>query len=82
MKVHLCVDLQEICQIEWTKVQESLYSVIVTGKGISAGRRNPRMLGCCLSELTHHKAIPKKEKKKKKDGGPSLRKSLACLASS
>ena len=32
MKVHLHVDLQEICPIGWADAQESLGYVIVTGK--------------------------------------------------
>jgi hypothetical protein len=32
MKVHLYVNLQEICSTGWTNVQESLGDVIVTGK--------------------------------------------------
>jgi hypothetical protein len=32
MKVHLHVDLQEICPLEWVNAQESLGYVIVTAK--------------------------------------------------
>ena len=32
MKVHLYVDLQEICSIGWTNVHKFLGYVIVTGK--------------------------------------------------
>ena len=32
MKVHLHVDLQEICSIGWANAQESLDYVIVAGK--------------------------------------------------
>jgi hypothetical protein len=32
MKVHLYVDLQEICSIEWIYAQKSLGYIIVSGK--------------------------------------------------
>jgi hypothetical protein len=32
MKVHLYVDLQEVCSTGWVDAQESLAYVIVTGK--------------------------------------------------
>jgi hypothetical protein len=32
MKVHLHVDVQEICLIEWADAQESLGSIIVAGE--------------------------------------------------
>ena len=33
MKVHLYVDLQEVCSIRWDTAQESLSYVILTRKG-------------------------------------------------
>ena len=41
MKVHLYVDLQEICSIGWSNTQESLGYAISDRKGKSAARNNP-----------------------------------------
>ena len=41
MKVHLHVDLQEICSLGWPGAQKSLSYVMVIGKGISALRIYP-----------------------------------------
>jgi hypothetical protein len=43
MKVHVYVDLQEVCSIGWANAQESLGYVIVIGKGLLAARSNPEM---------------------------------------
>jgi hypothetical protein len=49
MKVHLYVDLQEICPIGWVNAQEPLGYVISDRKGIlvlqsNPGRKSPRTL--------------------------------------
>ena len=54
MKVHLYVDLQEICPIAWANAQESLDYVIVTGKGISASRSNLEMKSLGTLPLRAH----------------------------
>jgi hypothetical protein len=68
MKIHLHVDLQEICPIEWVNAQEPLGYVIVTEKGSSAGRSNSMMKSLATLHLRAHPAQPSPEN------------SVACLS--
>ena len=54
MKVHLYVDLWEICLIGWANAPESLVTVRVTGKAYQLQESILRQshLGPCLSKLT------------------------------
>lgn len=73
MKVHLPVDLQEICSIGWANAQDSLGYVMVTGKDISAARSNPGMKSL---KILHLRAYPLQATQ---NGGLSPENSLACL---
>ena len=54
MKVHLYVDLQEVCSIGWANAQESLHYVIVTAKARSNPEMNSWGLASQSSSITDH----------------------------
>jgi hypothetical protein len=49
MRVYLHINLQKICPVVWANTKESSGYAIVTGKGVSAVRRN------LASEFTHRR---------------------------
>lgn len=53
MKVHLHVDLREICPIGWADAQKSLSNIIVSYQQQEA-IQGCSLWGCVCPEFTHH----------------------------